>query len=283
MSKSEVQGQGAATWQDAAWAALEVIAASVDAATGTQFHANQIRQGGEAVLKGGQQLDKKSSIKPNPRFAAAGLGNAPSPVTAAYLKSRAWKSIGGTVVSAAGGAATAVTVVNAPGIARHGSSLGSTGAHLANIGSIAKASMNPVVSDWCKVIMAMKSAKLGTRALETASSAIPGSMVPVAGPVLKIVSTIMKLPIKHKTAAMCYAAAVEIHWSAYREQYGGGSGSFLQVGGKKLDTAAGTASKIFQELFTRRGITAVFGAYDVSAIVGEPGGWLALGDKIALM
>ena len=278
---AEGHGQGAATWEDKAWAASEIVAAAIDAGTGGAFHANQARQGLEALVKGGQAKDKKYGVKPNPRFAANGYGNAPSPVTQAYLKSRAWKSIGGTVVSAAGGAASAGTVINAGGAARHGSALTTTGIHLGVIASIARSAQarDPMVADWCKVIVTAKGYKAAARTLETASAAMP---IPIAGPVIKIVATAAKIGIKMGAPEMCYAAAIEIHWAAFREQ--GGGGSFLHMGksDKRLDTQAGPASKIFQELFTRRGMTAVFGAYDVMSLVNEPGGWLALGDKIAM-
>ena len=278
---AEGHGQGAATWEDKAWAASEIVAAAIDAGTGGAFHANQARQGLEALIKSGQARDKKYGIKPNPRFVANGFGDRPSPVTKAYLQSRAWKSIGGTVVSAASGAASALTVVSAGGVARHGSALATTGIHLGFIASIARSAQatDPIVADWCKVIAKAKGYKAGARALETASAAIP---IPVAGPVIKIVATAAKIGIKIGAPEMCYAAAIEIHWAAFTEQ--GRRDAFQRLGeGKwKLDTQAGPASKIFQEMFTRRGMTAVFGAYDVMSLVFEPGGWLALGDKIAM-
>ncbi|MBA8878810.1 hypothetical protein [Phyllobacterium myrsinacearum] len=48
-----------------------------------------------------------------------------------------------------------------------------------------------------------------------------------------------------------------------------------------FDKEAGNATKIVNELFTRRSALAVYGHYDVLAIIMEPGGWVALTDKIA--
>jgi hypothetical protein len=278
--------QGAASWEDHAWAAAEVVASAIDVATGGAYHVNQGRQGLEALVKGGQEVKKARGAKPSPRFVANGFGGAPSPVTQAYLKSRAWKSIGGTVVSVAGGGASAVTGINVGSTARHGSALGTTGAHLAAISSIAMSAQadNPIVADWCRVIIRQKAAKVAARGMETASSAIP---VPMAGPIIKIFATLAKLGIKMTAPEVCFAAAIEIHWAAFCEQRGtAGRPSFLKMGGgggkkAKLDTA-GPASKIFQEMFTRRGMTSVFGAYDIASLVTEPGGWMALGDKISM-
>ncbi len=52
-----------------------------------------------------------------------------------------------------------------------------------------------------------------------------------------------------------------------------------QVTGPK----AGPASTIFWEIFTKRGATRLLGAYDVAALVREPAGWMALGDKLMLI
>jgi hypothetical protein len=283
---AEGKGQGAATWEDKAWAASEIIASTIDAATGGAYHVNQGRQGLEALVKSGQERNKRRGAKPSPRFVANGYGNAPSPVTEAYLKSRAWKSIGGTVVSAGGGAASLVTQVNVGSTARHGSSLGTTAGHIAVLSSIAMSAQadNPIVADWCKVILQMKASKAVTRGLEIASAAIP---VPVAGPVIKVLATAAKLGIKVQGPEMSYAAAIEIHWAAFCEQ-GNASQSFLDMGDgsartkTRFNSKAGPASRIFGELFTRRGMTSVFGAYDVMSLVHEPGGWLALGDKIVM-
>ena len=43
------------------------------------------------------------------------------------------------------------------------------------------------------------------------------------------------------------------------------------------------ASAIMYEIFTKRGITRLFGKYDTAAIMREPSGWLALNDKLMLM
>ncbi|MBE7210245.1 MAG: hypothetical protein INR65_04435 [Gluconacetobacter diazotrophicus] len=43
------------------------------------------------------------------------------------------------------------------------------------------------------------------------------------------------------------------------------------------------ADAIVREIFTKRGATRLFGAYDVDALIDEPAGWLALADKLMLI
>ncbi|NPD69847.1 hypothetical protein HN018_22140 (plasmid) [Lichenicola cladoniae] len=47
--------------------------------------------------------------------------------------------------------------------------------------------------------------------------------------------------------------------------------------------AAGPASGIVWEIFTKRGATRAFGPYDIQALVKEPAGWMALADKLLLI
>jgi len=46
---------------------------------------------------------------------------------------------------------------------------------------------------------------------------------------------------------------------------------------------AGPASKIIWEIFTKRGATWLLGPYDIPALISEPAGWMALGDKLTLI
>ena len=45
----------------------------------------------------------------------------------------------------------------------------------------------------------------------------------------------------------------------------------------------GPASRIYWEIFTRRGLTRLLGQYDIAQLVKEPCGWEALTDKLLLM
>ncbi|MVA72771.1 hypothetical protein GOZ81_16975 [Agrobacterium vitis] len=44
---------------------------------------------------------------------------------------------------------------------------------------------------------------------------------------------------------------------------------------------AGPATELFSEICSRRSVLALLGSYDVGALIMEPGGWVALTDKIA--
>ncbi len=44
---------------------------------------------------------------------------------------------------------------------------------------------------------------------------------------------------------------------------------------------AGPATRLVSELFTRRSALAMLGSYDIGALIMEPGGWVALTDKIS--
>ena len=43
------------------------------------------------------------------------------------------------------------------------------------------------------------------------------------------------------------------------------------------------ASRIYWEIFTKRGMTRAFGCYNISGLVREPAGWLPLADKMMLI
>ena len=56
-----------------------------------------------------------------------------------------------------------------------------------------------------------------------------------------------------------------------------------KVLGADTGGSVGPASRIVWELFTKRGITRILGAYDIAAIVNEPAGWMAINDKLLLI
>lgn len=52
---------------------------------------------------------------------------------------------------------------------------------------------------------------------------------------------------------------------------------------QKTGPEAGPASSVIWEIFTKRGATRLLGKYDVSALIEEPAGWMALADKLLLI
>jgi hypothetical protein len=295
------KGQGGVKTQDKAFAAADIIAVSIGLPTHTPLY--QASQGSQILHKGFEAKRKKADVgvKANPWFKANGHDDAESPVTQAYLHSRAWKSIGGTGVSLAGSLLAPKTAgVNVGSAVRHGSSFASTDGHLLGILAIALSSkQTTTIARWCEVILKAKTAKASLRGMQLAGAVTP---VPMVGPLINLVAAAGKLGIKIGLPEMCYLAAIEIHWRAFQEQKVSailgprvpvvpnfsrptrqwGSGSAPAPGRKRPSTIkVGPASRIFAEIFTRRGVTAVFGSYDVAALINEPAGWMALGDKLS--
>jgi hypothetical protein len=118
-----------------------------------------------------------------------------------------------------------------------------------------------------------KAIKLGVR-----SSSLAGAVIPVGGLGLatSAVAAIAALGIKLTLGKLIARTAMEVHWRSFQETkiasaFGGVSGP------------QGPGSSMFYEVFTRRGVTRVFGKYDTGQLILEPGGWLALNDKLLLL
>ncbi len=266
------KSQGQAKNEDKAFAAADIIASVIAASAGTSVP-YQSSQGTQILYKGFDAKRRKTdvSVKSNPWFIANGH-EGDSPVTQAYLFTRSWKAVAGTSVSLVGSLLSHHTGgVNVGSIARHGSSFGTTSAHLLAVKAIANSNKKTeTISRWCDVIIRAKAAKAALRGTQLAGAATP---VPLVGALVNIAAAAGKLGIKVGLPEMCYLAAIEIHWRAFQEQA-------ISVGFSKTSTKVGPASRIFSELFTRRGLTAIGGSYDVASLIREPAGWMALGDKM---
>ncbi len=225
-----------------------------------------------------------------------------SPLTQAYLRSRDYKTIGSGMMGIGGGVAAIHTGgVNVPTTTRHLNAAGSTLIHWLKIRAIAQSvpQKSATVIGWCDIIMKAKAAKGGSRAVGIVAAATP---VPLAGPIATIFGAAAGLGIKIGLAEACYLAALEIHWRAFGEQAvaavagprmpvnfsrpfapGTRPAQGRPVPGKEPAASldAGPASRIFAEVFKRRGMTRALGAYDVAGLIKEPAGWMALGDRLA--
>jgi hypothetical protein len=297
--------QGEVKAQDKAFAAADIIAEAI----GIPTHKSELYQASQGMQILGKGFDAKIkradvAVKANPWFVANGHDDTGSPVTQAYLHSRAWKSVAGTGVSLAGSLLSAKTAgVNVGSAVRHGSAFLSTDGHLLGIAAIAHASKKTTtIARWCEVILKAKAAKASLRGMQTAGAVTP---IPLVGPLINIAAAAGKLGIKIYLPEMCYLAAIEIHWRAFQEQQISSilgprvpvptipnfsrptrqwvHGASAPAPGHKRPASikVGPASRIFAEIFTRRGVTAVFGSYDVAALIKEPAGWMALGDKLS--
>lgn len=217
--------------------------------------------------------NKKGSI-PNPWFVVNGQEDRPNKVTEKYKKSRKGKKLSGTVSSVAGSVASSHTGgINVASTIMHGNATGTTIAHMMKIVAIAKAyPQSKTIGQWCELIMEVKTAKATIRGGQLIGGLIPGAHVPVA-----VAAAIAKSGVKLTYTNIVYATAAAIHWRAFQEQaISGGRG--MGTGGK-----IGPGSRIFWEIFTKRGMTALLGRYDIAQLIQEPAGWEALADKLLLI
>ncbi|MBU8544906.1 MULTISPECIES: hypothetical protein [Roseomonadaceae] len=208
---------------------------------------------------------------PNPMFIANGHDEPVwSALTELYLGDRAWKGMGATALSLIGmGASVGTGGVNVVDVAMHGNASYSTLWHLKHLGLMAHSYRQTVtISDWLKVVVAMKTLKLTIRGGQAAFAFVPGASLPVG-----VAAAAMKAGIKMSATNTCLMTAMAIHWRAYREQVIGAS---LGGGGK----AEGPATRIFVEVLKRRGLGRFYGHYDPLGMIREPAGWQVLGDKI---
>jgi hypothetical protein len=292
-----VREEGHTSRLDLAYAAADIITLAIDAGT-TQVtnagHAYTSSQGLQTLGRGVEAFVKRKSsdikVRANPWFIANGHDEGKSPVTQMYLRNRGWKTVGGAAVSLAGnlGELAPTAGVNVSGTVQHLSAFGSTAGHLLGIRAIAQSSKKTVtIARWCDAIIKMKSLKLATRGLQIAADVIP---VPIADQLVNIAAAAATLGYRIKLGELCYITAMEIHWRAFQEQtiaafpprrpmVNGGIGEAPQRR-RPASIKVGPASRIFAEIFTRRGLTAALGSYDVGSLIREPAGWMALGDKL---
>ena len=245
----------------AAFAVIDAVCAVLDGLESTHFGAvSTVIQAIAGKLKGPQPP------VPNPWFVANGHEDRPNTVTEKYLKNRTYKSGVGSAIRMAGALASATTYgVNVGGAAVNLNALGSTGVHIYKVAAIAAAHKETItISNWCKVIIAAKSARLGLRGAGLAGDLVPGASMPIG-----IATAIAAAGIKLSMTNLVYATAAKVHWRAFQEQ--------RISGGLGMGTRGriGPGSQLFWEIFTRRNVSALLGQYDIAQLVNEPAGWRA--------
>ena len=250
---------------------MDAVASVVDDVAGTQL--GVLNTAGQTIYNKLRGKKDRNEV-PNPWFVFNGHEDHPSPKTKKYLRSRGYKSKGATAIKLVGGLASAETGgVNVGGLAVHANAVGSTAIHMTKIVAIANSyKQTKTISEWCRIVLAAKAAKAAIRGTELACAAIPFASLPTS-----IAAAVAKSGVKLTMTNLCYATAANIHWRAYQEQAISG-GLNLGTGGH-----VGPASKIYWEIFQRRGATRIFGQYDTAKLVSEPCGWRALGDKLLLI
>ena len=211
---------------------------------------------------------------PNPFFLGNGHSGR-SPATQKYFRYRSRLNLfssGTNAVSVLSGVALQVDAV---GIATHTSAVGSTSAHLAKLHAIAQShKKSDTIQKWIKAVEKAKFAKLAIRSTELAGAAIP---IGAVGLSTSIAATLAKAGVKLTMATLIGRVAQEIHWRAFQEV------AISKIAGGTASKPQGPASAVMHEIFTKRGLTRVFGTHDVGAIISEPAGYMALNDKLMLI
>jgi hypothetical protein len=252
--------------EDVCWCVVESIADMDDTAASLVAVVHFLRE-----AYGAADADEK--IIPNPAFLANGHDGM-SPRTRKYFTGRTFKGLGGSAVSLAGGLASGVTAVDVGSILKEGSAVGTTAAHLVGIKAAGKGfKKSETVTRWVDAMLKAKVAKISVRGAGLAGAAIP---IPAVGLATSVATTVAKLGIKVTLSKLIARTAMEVHWRAYQET----------VISSVLSSRAGPvgpASAMFYEIFTKRSFTRIFGKHDTAALIREPGGWMALNDKLMLM
>ena len=233
--------------------------------------------GGLGVLFSAYQMctaKKSLAQSPNPYYVLNGHcdDDPNSPVTYRYVMARSLKGMASIGLTVAGAAASASTGgVDTVSAAMHLNATGSTLAHVMKLRAIAKQTrQSRTISNWLEVVFAMKAGKTAVRGSQAVVSLIPGGCLTVG-----VIASLAAAGIRVGMSTVCYRTAAELHWRAFLEG--------RIAGFKGLSAGGGPAERIITELFTRRGVTRVFGQYDIKAIINEPCGWMAVADKIMLM
>lgn len=264
--KQAVSGQFGV--EEVTWTVIEAVAAALDGTVFPVFSAG-VALGQLVYDKVKGIVKKEPAAVANPWFVWNGHDEGPTSYTRTYLDHRKWKSRAAIGISMAGALAQTVTVVDVGSMGVHANALGSTSIHLYKFKAIAdRYKETRTIGTWLGLIMKCKGLKAGIRGAGLVGASIP---VPAVGATTSVLGAAVGLGAKLTLAKACLATAADLHWRAFQEQ------KLASVFGGK-----GPAMYIMKELFYRRGATRVFGQYDVSRIIAEPNGWLAVTDKLLL-
>ncbi len=264
--------KGGAGKEELAWTVVDGVAAVIDGATGGI--AGGVGSGSLQTLRAAFQQRDTIGVTPNPWFIWNGHDDGPFSYTQKYLRNRGRKGIAGGALAVGGTAASQATQVDVAGIIQHGNAIGSSSAHLVQLRSIAASyRQSRTLTGWFDLLIRMKAFKIGVRGTQLAGAAIP---VGAVGIVTGVAAAAVKVGVKLTYTKVCLVTAADIHWRAFQEQAISGG---LGLGRGKV----GPASRIMYEIFARRGMTRVFGKYDVDRLIKEPTGWMALSDKMLLI
>jgi hypothetical protein len=258
-------------------------------------HAFAFSQAAQAVGRTKQAIETKLGITnahPNPVI-AGGLEQRPdwraqydahaaNTNTIRFLRDRSYKQASSAVASATGNIIAWLATYGLNPIAgpQHAHAMVTSGIHWYKIQRIAKRHSGTAqhVTDWCKNIINLKRHKSITRVGQTAARNIP--FVPFVGTAINLVSVLSSLSYRIAHAEVAGMIAVQIHAHAFDEL---ATESAPQRNARKAQKKpAGPGSEIFEEILTRRGVYQWMGSYDIETLIAEPGGWMALANKLLL-
>jgi len=195
-------------------------------------------------------------------------GDKASPITLDYLRKRVGLNTMSSGVAMAGAAASVVTVTDVGSIGQHGNAIASSGAHVVKLKAIGdRYKADKIVQAWIDVILACKARKTGLRSGQLVLGATLGGLGAILG---SVALTAIKAGLGVQYSTICRRVAMDLHYRAYIESTVAG----------KIDKPA---TEILQELFTRRGVTRIFGQHNIKGMILEPGGWEAVADKLTLI
>jgi hypothetical protein len=191
----------------------------------------------------------------NPRFVANGHDGA-SRVTLAYLRSRAIKNVTSATLEGESTLAAMVIQVDVVGTGKAANALGSTVVHMLQLKAIGAAyRQSETITGWIEVVLRAKALKAGIRSADLAGAAIP---IGALGLGMSVATAITKAGVQLTMGTLITRVAMELHWRAFAET----AMSPIPARGKPV----GPASAILYELFRKRGVTRMFGQYDVASL-----------------
>jgi hypothetical protein len=220
---------------------------------------------------------------PNPKFVDNGYDPTPSTASKNFLRRQSRTATATGIFKLGGLFGSAVTQVDVAGASVGGSAVTTSCMHLVQIEAISKkaryAGAN-TIQGWCAALRKAKMARAAIAGGQTAAALIP---IPIASAVLGGAVGLAAMAVKPTLVHLCYMTAIEIHWRAFVEQSLSSKMPIPRGAQRITGGPAGPASELYWEIFQRRGFTRVFGQDDVASMVGEPGGWYPLSQKLLEM
>ncbi|WP_253383358.1 hypothetical protein [unidentified bacterial endosymbiont] len=218
---------------------------------------------------------------PNPWFVWNQHDDSPSLETIKYIKKRGYVSAASSAIAIASAGGSLVTCIDVGTVGQGGAACASTMRHLAGLRDIAaKYKESATIQAWLDVIITLKNLKLAVRGGQVSFAFL--SAIPALSTAFSIIgsslSSAAKLGISFKYSNVCRFTAMDLHWRAMQETI------LLETLGQGNKKASGPAREILFELFERKGLTGfVWGKHQVDKLIKEPGGWMAIADKLLII